>query len=151
LALPFFTLVAAIMETAVVFFAGQVLESAVHDTARMIKTGQIQQIASYNIADFRDDVCERGYGFFTCDQIKVRVRTVGNFASAGTISPIDPDDGTWIVTEQFQPGVGKDIIIAEAYYKWPTVLDLMGFNLATSADSTVLLGGVRVWRNEPFG
>ena len=41
-AAPFLLLVFAIMETAIVFFAGQTLETAVADSARLILTGQAQ-------------------------------------------------------------------------------------------------------------
>ncbi|RYE39513.1 MAG: pilus assembly protein, partial [Hyphomicrobiales bacterium] len=42
LALPFFTIIAAILETSLVFFAGQILDSAVQDAGRLIRTGQMQ-------------------------------------------------------------------------------------------------------------
>ena len=45
-AAPFLALVFAIMETAIVFFAGQALETAVADTSRLIMTGQAQTKAS---------------------------------------------------------------------------------------------------------
>ena len=41
-AAPFLALMFAIMETAIVFFAGQTLETAVADSARLIMTGQAQ-------------------------------------------------------------------------------------------------------------
>ena len=41
-AAPFLALMFAIMETALVFFASQTLETAVADSARLIMTGQAQ-------------------------------------------------------------------------------------------------------------
>ncbi len=41
-AAPFLAMVFAIMETAIVFFAGQALETAAADSARLIMTGQAQ-------------------------------------------------------------------------------------------------------------
>ena len=41
-AAPFLALVFAIMETAIVFFSGQALETAVADASRLIMTGQAQ-------------------------------------------------------------------------------------------------------------
>ena len=46
IAAPFLALVFAIMETAIVFFAGQALETAAADSARLIMTGQAQIKAS---------------------------------------------------------------------------------------------------------
>src|SRR5205823_6460467 len=42
IAAPFLALTFAIMETAVIFFSGQALETAVADSARLIMTGQAQ-------------------------------------------------------------------------------------------------------------
>src|SRR6187402_1232015 len=41
-AAPFLALMFAIMETALVFFASQTLETAVADSSRLIMTGQVQ-------------------------------------------------------------------------------------------------------------
>ena len=46
IALPFFALLFAIIETALVFFASQVLETAVQDSSRLILTGQAQTAAT---------------------------------------------------------------------------------------------------------
>jgi hypothetical protein len=51
-ALPFFGLLFAIIETALVFFAGQALETAVSNAARLIRTGQAQS-AGYTVSDFK--------------------------------------------------------------------------------------------------
>ena len=60
-AAPFLALVFAIMETALVFFAGQTLETAAADSARLIMTGQAQN-AGFDQAKFKDAVCARIYG-----------------------------------------------------------------------------------------
>src|SRR6187551_2094422 len=51
-AAPFLALMFAIMETALVFFASQTLETAVADSARLIMTGQAQQ-GSFTQAQFK--------------------------------------------------------------------------------------------------
>lgn len=145
----FFTIVLAIMETSVMFLASQIFESAVHDTSRLIRTGQAQE-QGYTLDKFRTRICDRSYGLFDCSKIKVRVRIIADFQSTALVSPIDEDDAEWTLVEQFNAGVGKSIVVAEAYYKWDAILDMWGFNLANSADGTVLMGSARVWRNEPF-
>src|SRR5215510_9016137 len=62
-AAPFLLLTFAIMETAIVFFAGQTLETAVADSARLIMTGQAQG-AAMSQAQFKDAVCSKIYGLF---------------------------------------------------------------------------------------
>src|ERR1700743_2505419 len=63
--LPFIALTFAIMETALVFFADQTLETAVADSARLIMTGQAQT-GNFQLSDFKNAVCSRIYGLFTC-------------------------------------------------------------------------------------
>src|SRR5262245_36758872 len=64
-AAPFLALVFAIMETAIIFFAGQALETAVADSSRLIMTGQAQS-AGFNAAAFKNAVCAKIYGLFDC-------------------------------------------------------------------------------------
>lgn len=158
LALPFFAIVCAIMETAVVSLASNIFESALHDSVRMIRTGQVQDEmrtrqeagGSYSPDDFRAVMCQRTYGLFDCGAIMLSVHTTSSFNAVSLTSPIDPDTLEWTIAETFEPGGRKDIVVAEAYYKWPTLLDIMGFNLANLGDGTVLMGSAEVWRNEPF-
>jgi Flp pilus assembly protein TadG len=152
LALPFFTLIFAILETAVVFLAGQILDSAVNDSSRLIRTGQAQ---AYDADDYRAVICPRLYGMFDCNnhnQLKIKVSVVADFAAANPSPPMSCDASgtcTWSVVESFAPGGKSSVVMVEAYYKWPTVVNLPGFDLATMADGTRLLSAIRLFQNEP--
>src|SRR4051812_5806469 len=88
-AAPFLALVFAIMETAMVFFAGQVLETAGADSARLIMTGQAQ-MQGYNQAQFKAAVCGKIYGLFNCaGGLSVDVKNYSSFASINPAKPID--------------------------------------------------------------
>jgi Flp pilus assembly protein TadG len=157
LALPFFTIVFAILETAIVFLASQILDSAINDSSRLIRTGQAQS-SSYTADDYRDAICSRLFGLFDCNdtsKLLIRVTTIDDFRSATTTTPITPNCTTptncqFTLTQTFDPGVGSEVVLVEAYYKWPTVVNLPLFNLATMADGTRLLAAARVFQNEPF-
>lgn len=161
LALPFFSIIFAILETAVVFFAGQILDSAVNDSSRLIRTGQAQT-AAFDADDYRAAICDKLFGLFDCDdhaKLRIKVTTIAgaSFAAANPAPPIPPTcytSGTGCdltVAETYQAGGGSDVILVEAYYKWPTLVNLPLFNFATMADGTRLLAAVRVFQNEPFG
>jgi len=64
-AAPFLALMFAIMETAIVFFANQTLETAVADSSRLIMTGQAQS-GGFTQQQFKDAVCARILGLFDC-------------------------------------------------------------------------------------
>ena len=55
-AAPFFALLIAILETALVFFAQQVLQTATTQAARLIMTGQAQS-GSLTATQFKQDIC----------------------------------------------------------------------------------------------
>ncbi len=158
LAVPFFALIGAIIETSMVFFAGQVLDSAVQDAARQIRTGQAQGQAGYTIDSFRNEICNGLYRLFDCSKVKVKVSVLTTFSNTNTTlsqpiktgCTITPTEDCWNVTQTYAPGVGSSIVLVEAYYKWPVIINFGGFNLQNQPDGSRLLAAVRVFRNEPF-
>ena len=152
LALPFFGIVTAILETSFIFLAANVLDGSMDYATRLLRTGQAQtaQPTPYTVVEYRAAMCDRLFGLFDCSKLKLRVHTVTTFASASVGYPLDPDTGDWTMTELYNPGNGGDIVIAEVYYKWPTIVDLFSFNLSNTADNTRLLASIRTFKNEPF-
>src|SRR5215211_9542134 len=61
----FFALLFAIIETALVFFANQVLETVTQDSARMIMTGQAQT-GGFSQSQFKTFVCGKISVLFDC-------------------------------------------------------------------------------------
>src|SRR5262249_25012141 len=82
IALPFLALIFAIMETALVFFAGQTLETAVADASRLIMTGQAQN-QGWSKDDFKTAVCAQlSGGLFDCaNGVLVDVKTYTSFSA----------------------------------------------------------------------
>jgi Flp pilus assembly protein TadG len=149
-ALPFLALVFAIMETALVFFAGQALETAAADSARLILTGQAQT-QGLDQTTFKNAVCSKVYGLFDCNNgVKVDVR---KYTSFSTITVPDPIDENGNLTEDFvyQPGGPGDIVVVRLMYKWPIVASLLGLNnLSNMSGSNRLLVATVAFRNEPY-
>jgi Flp pilus assembly protein TadG len=157
LALPFFAIIAAILETAVVFLSGQILDAAVQDVSRLIRTGQVHQMGINSPAKFKERVCERLYGLFRdCDALHVEVtKGVNRFADVSISPPIDRanckvDACDWTRPETFNAGEGSSIVVVQVYYKWPTIIDIGGAHLGNLGDGTRLMSGTTVLRNEPY-
>lgn len=157
LSIPFFAIISAILETAFLFLASQIFDSAVDNAVRLVRTGQAQA-QSYTAAQFRASICDRLFNLFECgetsDKLFIEVKTVPSFAAASFAYPLEENPTTGVFefkgTEIYTPGDGSQIVTVRAYYKWPTILDIMGFNLANAGDGYRLLAAVRVFRNEPF-
>ena len=162
LAIPFFTVITAILETSLIFLAGQVLDSAVQDSARLIRTGQAQNKspAAFTPADFRAAICAGLYNMFDCDaaddRLRISVTVVADFPAVTIGYPLktgedcDEDACDWTLVDAYAPGKGGEVVLVQAYYKWPTIVRLPGFNLQSLPDGSRLLGASRVFRNEPF-
>lgn len=153
LAFPFFGILAGIMQTALVFLAGNVLESAVNDASREIRTGQVQQ-RGMTLEQFRADVCNRTSGLIAdCNGLYIRVDTVTDFQSSTVTTPPVKDCQTgcqWADTppQTFTPGQGRSIVVARVFYRYPIIIPMVGMD--TLPDGSRLLGAVAVFQNEPF-
>jgi Flp pilus assembly protein TadG len=148
-AAPFLALVFAILETAIVFFAGQVLETATADSARLIMTGQAQK-AGFDQTKFKEEVCKRVLGLFDCTGgIKVDVRTYNSFSAASMSKPIDAN-GNITFTPAYQPGAPGDIVVVRLLYEWPVAVSLLGLNLSDLSNGKRLIMATAAFRNEPY-
>jgi Flp pilus assembly protein TadG len=150
-AAPFLALMFAIMETSLVFFAGQTLETAVADSARLIMTGQAQALGLTKDT-FKTDVCSRVAGMFDCAGVQIDVKAYTSdqgFAGASTAKPTAAD----LLNNNFgyQPGAACSIVVVRLMYQWPVYMSLLGFNLADLAGNKRLLMATAAFRNEPFG
>lgn len=143
----FFLVMGAILETALTFFAGQALDTAVNSSTRLIRTGQVRAMS---LEDYRSAVCDGLYGMFDCEQIRFVVRPLTAFSAYSGSAPVDGDTGAWQVETQFDPGAASAVMVVEAYYKFPSVLALPGLTAGLLPDGTRLLATARVFMNEPF-
>jgi len=150
-AAPFLALVFAILETALVFFAGQTLEAAATDAGRLIMTGQAQT-AGYSQNDFKTAVCNRlAGGLFNCNNgVYVDVKTYSSFTSISTTPPIT--NGNLDTSNMtYTPGGPGDIVVVRLYYQWPVYVSMFSNNLSNLTGNQRLLVATTVFRNEPYG
>ena len=153
LALPFFTVILAILQTAIMFLATQVLDSAVEDAARRVRTGEAQ---SYTLTQFRNYMCDYTFGLIDCTQIRIKSQVISTFSSINNTIPesCGATTCTWDDTWQtFDSGSGscRAVMQVSAYYRYPLLVVLPYFNLKNQPDNYRLIGGIRVFRNEPYG
>ena len=150
-AAPFIALVLATVQTALAFFAGQVLESAVVDSSREILTGSAQN-SGMSQTGFTNAVCGKVQALFSCGGLMVDVRTASSFASANTSMPTLTYNGSGAVTNSwsFQPGNPGDIVVMRVMYQWPVFLGPLGLGLSNEFNGKLLLMATATFKNEPF-
>jgi Flp pilus assembly protein TadG len=141
----------AIVELALVFWAGQVLETAVHDTSRLVMTGQAQK-QSFDKTRFKQELCARVLGLFNCNAgMIIDVRTSGAFATANLSKPTFKTNGQVDDTGfQYQTGGPGDIVVVRVMYEWPLIMRTFGLDLADTPTGKRLLMSAVAFRNEPY-
>jgi Flp pilus assembly protein TadG len=154
-ALPFFALLFAILETALLFWSTQVLETAVANAARTIYTGQFQSTNDQTAADigtkFKNEVCKNVTALFPCDSPSVHV-DVRRF-TPGTAPPEVIDTATKQVNDSafgYQATKANDIVLVRVAVEYPIFVSLLNANEPNLANGKRLIMGSATFRNEPF-
>jgi Flp pilus assembly protein TadG len=146
----FFALLFAIIETALMFFASQVLETVAQDSARIILTGQAQSGTTYNTqAGYATWVCSQVPALFTCSNISIDVESYSSFQNVTINSQIDAS-GNFINNMQFSPGGPCDIVVVRLFYQWPLFVTRLGYNISNLSGNKRLLSATTAFRNEPY-
>jgi Flp pilus assembly protein TadG len=144
----FFGLLFAIIEAALIFFAGQVLETITQNSARMILTGQAQT-ASYTQGQFANYVCTQVPALFNCSSIYIDVESYSSFQNVTINSQIDGTNN-FINNMQYSPGGPGDIVVVRLFYQWPTFVTGLGFNFSNLSGNKILLSATAAFKNEPY-
>ncbi len=151
IAAPFFFIIFGLMEICLIFIMTTVLENAVSDTSREIRTGQAQE-AGFSEAEFRNAVCNKMFGLMSCDSsLHIDVQRLTSFSAANLGSPLDSDGNFDDSGFDFQPGSANEIVAVRAYYEWGLVTPILYAPLANMANGKHLIMASAVFRNEPFG
>lgn len=154
-ALPFFAMLFAIMETALVFWSTQVLETAVADASRRIYTGQFQS-DNAAVTDpvqlaqrFKQDVCANVQALFDCNgMLNIDVRTYTSFP-AGVPRPVDGSGNFDPSSFGYQPPGPNQIVVVRAALAYPAYMAIMN-PTQTLPNGRRLIMASATFRTEPF-
>jgi Flp pilus assembly protein TadG len=150
LSVPLLGLVLASLQLSIVFFAGQMLQSAATNAGRELMTG-IAQKEGMTSTQFGQLVCTPVSTFFDCSRMMVDVESAGTFSSVSTAAPTLTYDASGNVTNQWSwsPGGPGDVVVVKVLYNWPVFgPSLLGLSNQPGGDH--LLIAVAVFKNEPF-
>ncbi|PDT35209.1 MULTISPECIES: TadE/TadG family type IV pilus assembly protein [Sinorhizobium] len=165
LALPFFIVVFASIETFVAFAGEQLLANATDTLARKIRTGEITQ--EMGESEFRQAFCDEIAILLTCsatevdepEKLYLDVRQVTDPSQFPAAVPrVGSGDSSDLDTSgfQFAPGGGKEYTMVRAYYRWQVITDLVRpyvTNLRSAGSSMpddYLMVATATFRNEDY-
>ncbi len=155
-ALPFLSLLFAIIEVALVFFGSLALDNAVDKTSRLIRTGQAQG-ASMTEAQFKDDICQQIISLFNCtNSLRTELVTFTNFQAASDFvadASNNPLDGNGDLRDDFtydDSSEAEEIVLVRVFFEWQLMPNFPGIGLANMGNGNRLVSTVAVFKNEPF-
>jgi Flp pilus assembly protein TadG len=146
----FFALLFAIVETALMFFASQMLETVAQDAARQILTGQ-SQAAGYTSPQFTTKViCVQSQPLFDCNKIGVDVESdPSQFANLVITNPVT--NGSYDPSKlKFNAGSSCSVVTVTLFYPWQMFVTGLGYNISNLSGNIRLLSATAAFRNEPY-
>ena len=152
-ATPFLGMLFAIIQTALLLWSQQVLETAVADASRQLYTGTFQNENAGSKAatlpgKFKALVCGNVQALLDCSKIDVDVRVM---ASTTTTTPAPPiTNGVYDASSfGFQQPAGNDIVLVRASMEYPTFVRILN-PTTTLLDGNTLIMASATFRAEPF-
>jgi Flp pilus assembly protein TadG len=149
----FFVLLFAIIESAIVFLASQVLETGTQDSARLMYTHQAQDSAMTETM-FKTDLCNRISMLFDCSgsnlaNLYVDVKVFPPGTAISITDPIVSGNLTGPFLYQLPPVGASNTVVVRVFYKWQLFVTSLGFNFANLTGSQRLLAATAAFHVEP--
>ncbi len=150
IALPFFAILFAALQTAILLMAQEELETAVEKAGRLVLTGQATNDGTTQ-AQFATDVCNDLPALFNCSNLMINMQTADTFADASPAAPTLTfgSNGQVANTWSYNPGNPGSIVVLQVMYQWPVFGNLLGFGLSNLPNGNHLLMATSVFKEEP--
>lgn len=150
-AAPFVALILATLQTSLIFFAQQTLETTAEKTARQLVTNQAQN-AGLGQADFRQAVCSNLPSFMTCANTMVDVQSAADFSGIDTTTPTIKYDKNGNVTNKwvYNPGSAGSIVVLRVMYLFPVIGGPLNLNFSNTFGNKRLLVATQVFKSESY-
>ncbi|MDN5000247.1 TadE/TadG family type IV pilus assembly protein [Bradyrhizobium sp. GCM10027634] len=156
----FFALLFAIIETALVFFSGQVLETITQNSARVVLTGQAQSgsvvacavggaATPCTQATFKSYVCSQIPALFDCNSLYVDVTSFSSFSAVTLPTHLDAACN-FDTNMSYNAGNAGDIVVVRLFYQWPLFVTGLGYNIGCGSTNKRLLVATAAFKNEPY-
>lgn len=148
-AIPFFGLLIAIFEVAIILTVNAMLESAVMNSGRLIRTGQISTNATAD--DFKKEVCARMALFEDqcLHRIYIDVQPVESFTNPGVTNPIEDGEMKPDILK-FEIGTARSFMLMRVWYDQPILSPFLGHSMTRLSNGHTVMHAATAFRNEPF-
>lgn len=149
IAAPFFMLLFGILEVALIFFGSALLDRAVEDAARDIRTGEMSSLSASE-TDFSNQICANIDLIMDCDRLELDVRPMDSFSSVDFNIAMDDDGELDTGDFGFDTGGSEDVIFVRAYYEWQLFGPGLVNGMSNMDENRRLIVSTTAFKNEPF-
>lgn len=146
----FFVFLMGTMETGIIYLGDFVLQNAINDAARQIRTGQVAQNGTTQ-AQFRTMVCDGIAPLLACDaNLQIDVQSYSGFGSLGFGNPVTGSGELDPTLKNWSPGTVCSVVLVRAFYTWKVATPLLTPFLTNMANGNHLLSAAAAFRSEPY-
>ena len=135
------------------FFATQVLETAVAKTSRIVYTGQFQssndQAAADIAAKFKTELCKNVIIVVSCNSSAMHV-DIRPFTPGGAIPQPITDGNVNAAAFQYQVTRSSDIVLVRVAVEYPVIVPALNALKSNLNNGKRLIMATATFRNEPF-
>lgn len=153
-AVPFLALLCVVVESAMMTFAQQTLDTAMGRATRVLRTGAFQDAANGTDPGerLRRTMCAGGVVFFRCDDLKLDLTRSASFSNTQVATPYDSQKKTWAVGfgTTFQCPQGDDVVALRAAVPVLRLFSFMDFTRQSMGGNLQLLVATAIFRAEPY-
>jgi Flp pilus assembly protein TadG len=152
---PLVGLILASLQLSLIFYAGQLLQTAAVSASRELMTGADQQATpAVTKNGYHANVCKFAPLLFTCANIMVDVQSASSYSSVNMTTPVLTYDSNGNVnnanTLSYSTGNPGDILIVRVMYNWPVIASPLMPGLANQSNGSHLLVATSVFKTEPY-
>lgn len=161
-ALPFISLIAAIVQNCLVVWTAQTLDESLQKAVRTLYTGGFQtangsQTNATNLTKLKESICgtsaARVVQVFSCSNLKLDVFVSPNFAGAASLVPValNSQTRTWATNfgTRYSCAPPGSIAVVTAAIKYPVFFSFLNVGTPTFSDGSRLIQSTAVFRAEP--
>lgn len=149
LSIPYIFLTMGIIEVSIMYGTANLLEGATNKAARMIRTGQVQQVTEMEPEEFfRETICNYATVLLNCEAVAIEVQTMESFSDFEDYQPQYDEDGN-LMSRGFDSGGSSDRVLIRVAYRYRMLSPLVGVLLA-GPDNSMLFMSTVVLQTEPY-
>jgi Flp pilus assembly protein TadG len=151
-AAPFFFMLFAMIELAIVFTISTTLDDGVTAAARRIRTGQLQSAGGATATTFKNDVCAHMVWLedHCRTHLSLDVRTYAQWNGSTPPNPVQANGTFNSGALTFAPGGPEDIVLVRAYYRWTLFTPFLSQALGKLSNNEAVVTATAAFKNEPY-